>query len=212
MMAGVYFTPITAGLIPASMAVGIAISRLGRFRWAIWSAWAVNLLGAGLLIILDVETKRYAMILIFLVVGIGTGPLVTSLNFGIQANTKVEDVAYASALFAFLRSVGMCLGVAIGGTIFQNELSRELRKAGLPSQISQDAEGYVATLNRLPSNSPFRLQVLQAYASSFRTLFIVLTAICAASGIISIFISHNSLDKALGSEHVLQRKRSAAES
>lgn len=168
--------PITAGLVPSSIAVGIAISKRGTFRWALWSGWAVNTLGAGLLILLDVQTATYARVLIFLVVGLGQGLLLSSLNFTIQAIVPVEDVSYGTALYAFFRGFGMCLGVAIGGTAFQNQLSNQLTSAGLPASIAENAEGDISTLNQLPSSSDWKAQVLDAYTSAFHILFIVLTA------------------------------------
>lgn len=192
--------------MPASIAIGIAITKLGQFRWALWLGWIVTTLGTGLLIILDANTRAYALVLIFLVVGIGQGLLLNSLNTTIQAISAVEDAAYASAMYAFMRGIGLCLGVAIGGTIFQNQLSNELRNAGLPSDIAGNAEGFVATLNRLPSDSPLKIGVVQAYMSSFKVLFIVLTAVSAASLVTSLFISHHTMNKSLGSRHVLEQE------
>ena len=44
------------------------MTRFGRFRWAVWLGWLVTLGGTGLLILLDVTTKTYAWVLIFVVV------------------------------------------------------------------------------------------------------------------------------------------------
>ena len=43
-----------------------------------------------------------------------------SLNFSIQA------IAYAAAMYTFTRTFGICIGVAVGGSVFQNELQNIL--------------------------------------------------------------------------------------
>jgi hypothetical protein len=192
--------------MPASVLVGIAMTRFGKFRWALWSGWTCTTLGSGLLILLDAYSPpTYGWVLILLVNGLGLGLLLNSLNLATNAVSSTADVAYASTMYAFLRGVGLCLGVAIGGSAFQNRLRTILEAAGLPTSIAKDAEAYVATLKRMPKADKFRTEITKAYAEAFHTVFIVLTTVSAAGLVITILgIKDHTMDKSIETEHRLQ--------
>jgi hypothetical protein len=88
--------------------------------------------------------------------------LLTSVNVGIQAVSKVEDAGRAAAMYAFMRTLGMSIGVAIGGTAFQNAMSNKLDRLGLPESIGHNAEAFVKTLVLMLPTDPIRIGSLQA--------------------------------------------------
>src|SRR4051812_32463292 len=96
------------------------MSRIGRFRWAVWAGWIISGVGCGLFELFDQNTPTPVWAVILAVFGIGQGMLLTSINVGIQAISRVEDAGRAAAMYAFMRTLGMSIGVAIGGTAFQN--------------------------------------------------------------------------------------------
>ena len=196
---------ITCGLVPTSLVVGIIITRVGGLRWAIWTGWILTILSTGLLILFDVSisTPRWASI--FVVIGIGHGFILNALNFFVQATASPIDAGPAAATYLFTRSVGMCLGVAIGGTAFQNILATNLANAGLPVSIAANAELYLAVLKQMPSDSPLRIAVVQAYSQAFRGVFIVITGIAALGGIASLFLKEHTLNVELSTDHRLSR-------
>ena len=151
---GVSMIPLTGALLPTSVIVGRLMTRTGRFRWAVWLGWAVSIAGTGLLILLDVHTRTYAWILIFTVDGLGHGLILMSLNFSIQAMSDTHNVAYAAAMYTFARTFGMCIGVATGGAVFQNQLKKHLADLGLQSAVATNAKGFVAKHQALPKGSP----------------------------------------------------------
>ena len=202
---GVLLLPISCSVTPASALVGVAVSRLGTWRWAIYSGWIINTLGFGLLIILDESTSTISLVFTFLVLGLGQGLLLSSHNFAVQAIASVQDVAYATALFAFMRGLGVCLGVAIGGTVFQNQLKFYLKDAGLPVGIADNAEAYVSALLSMSADSVLRLTVVHEYSRAFRSLYQVLTGISGAALLLSFTITGTySLDKELETDHTLE--------
>ena len=206
-LTGVALLPISCGLMPAAALVGVAVSRLGTWKWAVWLGWIINSLGAGLLVSLDEETSPAAWVFIFMVLGVGQGLLLSAHNFAVQAIAGVKDAAYATALFAFMRGVGLCLGVAIGGLIFQNQLQQSLAARGLPIAIANDAEAFIFELFTMPASSPIRIQIIPAFLESFRFLFAMLAGISYAGLLLSLTITGNfSLDKALQSGHTLHEK------
>jgi MFS family permease len=208
-MNGVALLPITCGLLPASVIVGVLMSKYGRFRPAVWAGWIVTVLATSLLCLLGTNTSIATYVVIFLCVGLGQGLLLSSLNFTVQAIASTQDVAYAAALYAFLRGVGLCLGVAIGGTIFQNFLSRYLAQAGLPTAIAGDAEGFIATLKSL-QESKYKEDLLHAFSRAFVGLFAILSGISTLGGFVSLAVRKHGMDKPMDSEHVLQQKGTEA--
>lgn len=111
--AGANVIAVTSILVPGSIIVSILTTRLGRFRWAIWGGWAVVLLSCGLLSRLAKDTPTYEWALYFAVFGLGNGMCLTSVNFGIQAISSVENAGAAASMYSFLRSLGMSIGVAV---------------------------------------------------------------------------------------------------
>lgn len=204
---GVSLPPYSITMVPTRVIIGRLMTRFGRFRWAIWFGWLVTLLGTGLLILLDINTRVYAWVLIFVVLGIGNGLILLYLNFGIQAMADTRNVAYAAAMYTFVRTFGMCLGVAVGGAVFQNELEKHLVEYSLPGAkaIANNGEGFVATLNALPKDSVQPAAYISAYACTFRKVFEVLTAIAGFAGVLSLLIKEYSMDIELDSEHILRQ-------
>lgn len=202
---GVALMPLTGALLPTSVIVGRLMTKTGRFRWAVWLGWTVTIAGTGLLILLDVHTRTYAWILIFIVVGLGHGFILMSLNFSVQAMSDTHNVAYAAAMYTFMRTFGMCIGVAAGGAVFQNQLKKHLADLGLLTIVASDAEGFVARLQALPKSSPEYQNYISAYAKSFENVFEVLTAVAGLAGLLSLLIKKFSMDKKLDSEHILRQ-------
>lgn len=202
-MTGVGLLPITVGIIPTTLVVGLITSRCGRFRWAVWSGWVVTILGTGLLIALEVDIKTWQWILCLLVLGFGHGMILTTMTYVIQVISSDDDGPYALAMYTSIRTFGMCVGVAIGGTVFQNLLSKFLGQNGLDRTIAKNAEQYVKVILALPSTSPERELIVSLYAKAFRGVFEVLTGISVGGGLAGLFIKSYSMDRKLKTKHGL---------
>ncbi|KAH0158619.1 hypothetical protein KCU67_g7436, partial [Aureobasidium melanogenum] len=113
-----------------------------------------------------------------------------------------KDVAYASSMFAFMRSLGLCLGVSIGGTIFQNFLERRLEHYGLSPEIAKQAQVYIISLRSEPASSEKTL-AKEIINWAFQMLLATLCGISGLGLVISAAIGRYSLDKELDSEHVI---------
>ncbi|KAK8127621.1 hypothetical protein PG984_008729 [Apiospora sp. TS-2023a] len=200
---GINLLPISGCLVPGSIVVSILASRLGRFRWAVWSGLVLTVAGCFLLQKLDENTSTGLWVVIFAVFGVGNGMMLTSVNVAIQAISKTEDCGRAAAMYAFMRTLGMSIGVAVGGTVFQNFMSSKLDDLHLPESIAHEAEAFVAELDRMPPQSPVRLGAVQAYIHGFRGVFWIMTAMACVGLLASFFIQHHSMDRILESRFVL---------
>ncbi|KAH7628156.1 major facilitator superfamily domain-containing protein [Sordaria sp. MPI-SDFR-AT-0083] len=201
---GLNIFPVTCLLLPGSIIISLMTSRLGRFRWSIWSGWVLATIGCGLLHYLRQDTKTAIWAVILAIFGIGHGMLLTSVNVGIQAISRVEDAGSAAAMYAFMRTLGMSLGVAIGGTVFQNVMVKRLGELGLPIEIAHNSEQFVRQMAAMDPKDPVRIGALDAYVAGFHGVYWTITGAGVAALICSLFIQRHSMDKILESKFVLR--------
>ncbi|KAK6002078.1 hypothetical protein QM012_001716 [Aureobasidium pullulans] len=173
-----------------------------NYQWAIWLGWMLFTLGMGVMIQLQPDTPTVAYIFMFICAGTGLGLLFNSLSAAIQAISPTKDVAYASSMFAFMRSLGLCLGVSIGGTIFQNFLERRLEHYSLSPQIANQAQAYIESLRFAPA-SPEKTLAKEIINWAFQMLLATLCGISGLGLVISAAIGRYSMDKELDSQHVI---------
>jgi EmrB/QacA subfamily drug resistance transporter len=194
--AGVELFPAVCFLVPGSIVIAVLTARLGRFRFGIWLGWTITTVACGLFVIIDVHTKLSVIATALALFGIGSGMVLTSVNVGIQAISKVEDCAMAASMYGFFRSLGMPIGVALSGTVFQNAMSSKLTALGLSTKIAHDSEQYVFVL-RAMAEGPQKSAILESYMSGFHAVFIFVTAISASALLASLVIRKFSMDKIL---------------
>ncbi|KAK5662145.1 hypothetical protein OQA88_8050 [Cercophora sp. LCS_1] len=205
--AGLDVFPVTCLLLPGSIVVSIVVSRIGRFRWALWAGWMISAVGCGLFELFNEDTSIPVWAVVLAVFGIGQGMLLTSINVGIQAISRVEDAGRAAAMYAFMRTLGMSIGVAIGGTAFQNVMAKELRRLGLPEEIAHDAEAFVSQMRDMEPTNPIRIGALQAYIKGFHGVYWIITASAVFSFLLSLGVRRHSMDKILLTKFVLRGGR-----
>jgi hypothetical protein len=120
---GVNIFPVLFLLLPGSIVVSIITTRIVRFRWAIWGGWLITTAGCGLFTLLHQHTKTALWAGAFVVFGVGSGMLLSSVNFGIQAISNPEDCGRAACMYSFVRSMGMSIGVAVSPLLHYNLFS-----------------------------------------------------------------------------------------
>ncbi|KAH8695198.1 major facilitator superfamily domain-containing protein [Talaromyces proteolyticus] len=206
---GVGLMPITVSLVPVSIAASLVMTRSGHIRWAIWSGWVVTAISSGLLILLDINTRTYAWVLIFLVLGIGQGLILVSCSFYVQALADAEESSFAASMYAFFRSVGMCMGVAICGTVLQNQLRHQLEIRQLPLDIANDAQAFIFSSNTSSLSASYLRDIYEAYIESLKTVFETLLGVAGFGIIISLFMKPVDMNKQLATAHVLRKKTSS---
>ncbi|KAK5100972.1 hypothetical protein LTS08_004578 [Lithohypha guttulata] len=197
---GVALFPETFTVAPAAVIIGIAIGKVGKFMWAVWSGWLLSVLGLGVMWLLDVDTTVVQWVFLNLTVGVGTGFLYPAHQFSIQAATEDRYLAPAVSMWSFFRTVGQALGVAIGGVILQNQLQDNISSyppvAENATAYSHEASSLAAAL-RLMSPSQGRSDLKQAYADSLKVVWVTLCGIAALGFCISLLVKDYPLDRFL---------------
>lgn len=197
-LSGVALFPETFTVAPGAFIVGTLISRTGRYRWAVWSGWAITTLGLGLLYLLDVNTSTVEWIFLNLVVGIGLGFNYSALGVTLQAATSEEDMSSAVAMFTFFRLMGQALGVVIGGVTFQDEIRTKLLAipslAPMANQYANDGAALAQQIKTIRDSND-RNMVIQVYANSLKTVWAVLCGAAGLALLTSLMITDLSLDR-----------------
>lgn len=209
---GLSIFPATTFLLPGSAVISALITRTGRFRWAIWTGYAISTLATGLFVLWDDKTKTAVWAVCECVFGLGMGMILSSVNFSIQAAVKPEDCGQAAAMYAFMRSVGMTIGVAVGGTVFQNMMKRKLQELGVNNaiEIAKNAEGFIERLRHLSTEGTEGIigrNIMAGYVEGFRGVWIVMTVLCGFGLLVSLLIKKGSLDAVLVSKFQLRERQ-----
>lgn len=197
--------PETLTVAPAAVVVGIASAIMGRYRWALWSGWAITILGTGLLHLLDRHSTVPQWIFLNLPVGIGTGMVFPASALAIQAACSPRLNADAAAFFSFLRTFGQSLGVAVSGTVFQNAFRNQLEDmpefAPRAGELSREATMVVGLIKGMPDGEP-KEKLMDAYNEGLRILWIALTALAGVAFLLSLTVRGYTLQQ----EHVSKQK------
>ena len=118
-------------------------------------------LGTGLLIDLGYPFNTAKSVIYLLITGVGVGGLFQTPLIALQAAMPSRDMATATGSLVLFRLLGGATGVAIGGTILNNELASRLLDIG--DFIPVNLEGSVQQLSLL-TPADLRDRVLTAYA------------------------------------------------
>ncbi|CAD0099059.1 unnamed protein product, partial [Aureobasidium mustum] len=208
-LSGVALFPATFTIAPASMVVGILVTKTGRYRWSIWGGFFFATLGFGLQYMLAPDTPTVAWVFYSIITGVGTGLLFPGLMFGVQAATDESIVAPAMTLFTFLRTFGQAVGVAIGGVIFQNELKKQIMSHALiaanASEWANNSSALVEILGHM-QEGPAKAALVQSYADALKVVWVTCCALAGAGLVASFFIKGHSIDRDLKSEQQFASK------
>lgn len=200
--------PATAPAPFAAIFAGVVMSITGRYRLQIFVAWAVIIAGSALLCIFDIDTSEYQWILIQALTGLGIGAMFALTLSPIQASVPVEELAHATATFAFCRSFGSIWGIALGTTTFVGNVNQNLAIIpGLDSigLTGSTALGFTTKIRDLPLQ--FQEPVREAFMSSLKWSFFAFVPIAVLGFIVNFLVKELPLPDFNESKHSLQDEK-----
>ncbi|KAL3426467.1 MFS multidrug transporter [Phlyctema vagabunda] len=206
-ISGVAMFPATLTVAPFAIISGIIIEKAGDFRIITIFGWVTTTLGMGVVILLDIDTTIIQWVFLSFCSGVGLGILYTSLAFVNQSAAGEESMTFAVGMFIFARSLGQCIGVAICGVIFQNQMFRNLRSypelAGRARDLSKDASSLVLQIFQMDDGVE-KQNLIKAYADSLKVVWAVLCALSGLALVGSLFVKKVDLNRELASEQMLR--------
>jgi hypothetical protein len=200
--------PLTLTLPPFAVLFGILIKKTGQYRKFLWLGWLLATLGAGLFILLDLDTSRAQWTFNTMFAGIGLGILLPVLRVAVQASSSNEDMAFAASLVMTTRVLGMSLAIGVCGIIFQNVFRLKVQGPAFSNRadaLSKDALGVVNLIQQLSDADPDKVVLRRALGDSIRFVWVFLAAMSGFSLFTSFFTRelslHRNLETDQGVEH-----------
>jgi len=186
-VSGLKLIPLMFGTVGGAVASGGFITKTGYFwPWPVTGA-ALQVLGLSLLAgLLAVHMNIYALSAIIFVSGLGMGLNVQSLLITVQGAVQRELMAIATATNTFLRTLGGVVGVAVYGSILNNQLSHRLS-----AHLLAVSHGGHAAIDRLPSaEAQF---IIKSYVDSLKIVFWSGVPVAALALIVAFCIQNYKL-------------------
>lgn len=170
---GVMLLPLVGGVTLASFVCGILMSRTGRYRVFLIVGSSLMTTGYALLTRLTADAEPWHVLAISPVIGLGIGAISPTLTVAVQNAVDRGDLGVATSTLQFVRMLGMALGTAAYGAVFNvalaAELSGRVRSGALPAAA--------ATLRRDPrvldtASPAVRDVVTNAFADAIHLVFV----------------------------------------
>lgn len=135
----------------------------------------------------------------------------SALTITLQSHVDRHHVGQAAAIYSFMRSMGLAVGVAICGTALENCLRNQLADHHLPKSIAENIAGYILTLNSLlASQHAFATAVRLAVASAHKNVYELITAVVGVAFLLILGIQPADMNQRLASKHLLEKQKGSA--
>jgi EmrB/QacA subfamily drug resistance transporter len=192
---GLRLVPMMVGVLATSITSGQVISRWGRYKIFPIIGTALMVVGMFLLSRMNAHTSIPIASAYMLVLGLGLGLVMQVLVIAVQNAVDYRNLGTATSGATFFRSIGGSFGVAVFGAIFANLLAKNLAQiaSSLPPSFAASKAQDPATIQKLPA--PVHAALIQAYAHSLQTVFLVAAPIAGAAFILSWLLPEVPLRK-----------------
>ncbi len=130
-LSGVHLLPLVIGLVVSQSLAGRWVANPARLRVVLVTGMAVNVAGLLLLSTLAPGTAQLALVVYFLVAGVGIGMVPMVALTAAQNAVPAADIGAASAVVTFARSIGAAFGVAVFGTLLGEDVAHTIGEAFL---------------------------------------------------------------------------------
>ncbi len=190
--AGLQTIPLMVGMIAASQLAGRIMQRTGRYKVFPIVGTALAAVGMLLMSRLGVDTSMTEISVYMVVLGVGLGLSMQMLIIAVQNALPPQDMGLSTSSATFFRAMGSTFGTSVAlavlfGTVLGN-IRERLAAAHLPeaSVKGGSLDNTSALLSRLPS--PVKRLVLEGFADSMDTVFLVTAATLLVAFVGTFFI------------------------
>ncbi|MGC5165292.1 MDR family MFS transporter [Luteimicrobium sp. DT211] len=170
--AGLLTLPMIVGLASISLLSGQFITRTGRWKGVLVLGGALTVAGLVLMGTVRAHTAYGLVALYMFLIGAGLGMAMQNLVLSVQNQVERSELGSASALVAFMRTLGGAVGVSALGALLAHRvveyITGGLTKAGVPA--GSVSSGSVPQVSTLPQ--PVRGIVEDAYGHGVADVFL----------------------------------------
>jgi EmrB/QacA subfamily drug resistance transporter len=142
---GIILMPMMLGAMVTSIGAGQILAKTGRYKWLVVGGFACVTLGAFLLSRMGVTTSTASLAVNMVVMGLGLGISMSSFTVIVQNQYPSHRLGEVTGGLQFFRSIGGTVGMAIFGTILNNQF-RTAMLHNLPAPLQKLTHGEGAAL------------------------------------------------------------------
>ncbi len=133
---GIILMPLMIGAIISSIGSGQILARTGRYKVIVIVGFILSAFGAYLLSRMGVDTTWTILARDMVVMGLGMGIAMSSFTVIVQNQYPSHRLGEVTAGLQFFRSIGGTIGLALFGTILNNQFAASM-KTNLPAALSK---------------------------------------------------------------------------
>ncbi|GER90975.1 MFS transporter [Dictyobacter vulcani] len=134
---GLLLSPMMLSLIAASIVSGLVVSRTGKYKIVAIVGMIISVIGASLLLRLDVHSGANDLWISMVVMGLGLG-FGMSLYTLIVQNALPDKIGQATSALTFFRQIGGTIALSAMGSVMTSAYQPAFRKA-VPASVNQFA-------------------------------------------------------------------------
>jgi len=137
---GIMILPTILTILPAGVLGGLLLTKLGRYKPILVTSFAFIVVGFGLFSLLDENSSTGVWVGFQVLESFGAGLSLAALLPALLAPLTDKDTALATGTWAFMRSFGIVLGVAIAGTVYTNRAAQLAGSGAISSNAAVAAD------------------------------------------------------------------------
>ncbi|KAL2129433.1 hypothetical protein VTI74DRAFT_7807 [Chaetomium olivicolor] len=208
---GVLILPCSLSIVILAAVGGPLLAKFGKYR--LMHRVGFLLMVAGLIpcIILEEPGATALWIVLSLLVGVGSGIIVSTTLPTVLVELTDKENAAATGSWAFLRGLGSLLGVAVPNAVFNAEFSSALYSIQdvLAREELSNGQAYEHASSTFISrfDEQVRSQILGAFTASFRLVWAIFLALAALGLVITFLERQVRLRRDLNSDFGLKESQ-----
>jgi len=210
--AGLKLIPLMLGILTFTVTSGRMITKTGKYKKYPVVGTIIMSVGIFLMSTAGVDTPYWQIALFAVVIGGGLGLSMQTIVIALQNAVDFKDLGIATSSNTFFRTLGGAFGTAIFGTILSDRVAQNLQAGA--SQLGSVDPGLIAKLTtnteviaKLPAQA--QSVVLEAFASSFHTVFLFAFPVVALAFFFAIALEEKPLQDS--ASHASARQDAAGE-
>ncbi|KAK6877811.1 Citrate exporter 1 [Candida tropicalis] len=195
----IFVLPLVLTQAGGSIISGQIITRTGHYFYVVTAGYILWLLSCCLLILWNESLNDGICILILLIMGSGVGCSFQPSMVAVQANCLKSERAVAISTRNVLRSLGGCVGIAVGSTIVSNTVLKELNSinddnTSLTDSIITYIQGHIYEKINISNLDPIQVsEIRDIYSRGLRNYFYFLIPLMGICVVTALFVKDNGL-------------------
>jgi EmrB/QacA subfamily drug resistance transporter len=133
---GIILMPLMMGAIVTSLGAGQILAKTGKYKVVVIVGSAFSATGAYLLSRMGVDTTWVTVVRNMVVMGLGLGVAMSAFTVIVQNQYPSHRLGEVTAGLQFFRSIGSTVGLAVFGTILNNQFAAAM-KTNLPATLQK---------------------------------------------------------------------------